>query len=207
MSWLSLFPTLPASFSAVSWFCEWPHPVNISPCFKSAKVCFCCLQPKTAAWSREELCEGQPPAARLEPFSAKLGWGEWMHCGALLGPWVSVCQPAAFSTGTSQPGWMWDPVKLLRKWRVRLRGMWVEGDFEILLKDLGRRKQEDSGCLNPMAGVIQAGRLGPNLENNFCFAKQALWELGFNVTLRLHFSYFKCLSLSRVWFFVTPRTV
>ena len=52
--------------------------------------------------------------------------------------------------------------------------MWVEGDFEILLKDLGRRKQEDSGCLNPMSGVIQAGRLGPNLENNFCFAKQAL---------------------------------
>ena len=33
----------------------------------------------------------------------------------------------------------------------------MEGDFEILLKDLGRRKQEDSGCLNTVAGVIQAG--------------------------------------------------
>lgn len=75
-SWLSLFPTLPASFSAVSWFCDWPHPLHTFPCFKSARVCFCCLQPKTAAWSRAELWDDRPPAARLEPFSVKVSWGE-----------------------------------------------------------------------------------------------------------------------------------
>ena len=72
----------------------------------------------------------------------------------MLGQCVPAC---CLLPWTSQPAWVWDPGKLFRKGRVRLRRIWVEGDFEILLKDLGRRKQEDSGCLNTVAGVIQAG--------------------------------------------------
>lgn len=123
-----------------------------------------------------------------------MSWGEWVDCGALLGQWVSVCRPAAFFLGTSQPGSMWDLVRLLRKWRIRLRRMWVEWGFGIPLKDWRRREQGDSGCLYTAAGVVQAGRMRSNLGNTFCFAKQVLWKLGFSVTLRPQFSYFRWMS-------------
>lgn len=68
----------------------------------------------------------------------KLGQVSALWCSSRsLGQCVPTC---CLLPWTSQPGWVWDRGKLFRKGRVRLRRMWVEGDFEILLKDLGRRK-------------------------------------------------------------------
>lgn len=72
--------------------------------------------------------------------------------------------------------------------------MWGEWGFGIPLKDWRRREQGDSGCLYTAAGVVQAGRMRSNLGNTFCFAKQVLWKLGFSVTLRPQFSYFRWMS-------------